>query len=179
MRTFVRAFGFCPLKGSCSTLRLELERFPPDIHLSAVVSKLSNRTRNGYSPLHIAIVVMTIGIGLLVAVPPLFVRSEQDKALDAFRYLADVHVAQNEFKEIHGHYASDLDQLDLRRPSPTYFTVGEIQLAVPDTNAPNWSLTLTRRGGGEAFGSYNVTFTKSGFDSAHSDIHAPIYPTAK
>lgn len=141
-----------------------------------------SRERRGFSLMEPAVVAL-IAVLAAIGIPTLLARSERQKASEAFKYLAAVQTAQEQFHADHQRYASDLSDLDLDRLSPAYFDVGAICATEGVSNEnpssrKSWSLSLTRSGGGvyKVYGNYSVSFTQQGFDAVNSDIDSAIYP---
>jgi hypothetical protein len=139
------------------------------------------RLRKAFSTIELPQLGMVIGIfAAFVGLPHLLRSDEQGKSLEAFRYLADVQEAQQEYLAVHGTFANDIDQLDLRQYAPTYFSVGSFADVDKDQAADRWTLTLTRSGGrAGGYGAYTVTFTQHGFDPAHSKIASELCPPGR
>lgn len=127
--------------------------------------------RRGFSLVELSVVVIIIGVLATFGVPRLLQNVERNKASESFKYLAAVRGAQERHQAREGTYLSDLTKLDIEQTVPTYFSVG-ICTATKDT----WTLTLTRSGASNGYGTYTVTFTDQGFDSANSTIIADITP---
>jgi type II secretory pathway pseudopilin PulG len=125
----------------------------------------------------LAVVIVIIGVLAAFGVPRFLVSVERSKAAEAFAFLSAVRDAQERYQAQNGTYASNLNNLDINQPNPTYFTVG------PCTATDNsWTCTLTRQGSTAGYGAYLVTFTTSadgtqaGFDAANSTIKPEINP---
>jgi len=115
-------------------------------------------------------VMLLIVVAAMLAVPSWLTWREQPKASESHRYLACVQVAQERYHAIHSQYAKYVYDLDMLRPEPTFFAVGELAPGSTGNLTDSWSLTLTRFGNTFLFGSYTVTFNENGFDALSSTI---------
>jgi type II secretory pathway pseudopilin PulG len=109
-------------------------------------------------------------------VPRLGTAMEKTRANEAVEYLTGVRLAQERHRLRHGRYAAELASLDLHRPQPASFRVGD--LAVRDEaigDGPSWTLTLTRRPTRIVRDPYTVTFTERGFEPARSTVSRLFY----
>jgi len=134
-----------------------------------------NPTRLQLTPLAVRVgkrgaVTLLIVVAAMLAVPSWLKWREQPKASESHRYLACVQVAQERYHATHSQYAKDVCDLDMLRPEPTFFAVGELTPGSSGNLADSWSLTLTRFGNTFLFGSYTVTFNENGFDALSSTI---------
>ncbi|TWU35824.1 hypothetical protein Q31b_52590 [Novipirellula aureliae] len=126
------------------------------------------------------IVVMTVlaalfGLGTIL----FFVRmnhQESTRASEAFEYLSDIRSAQQSYFIRTGAYANSLDDLDLSKPTPAYFSVGKLCVHNRNTDRTSWRLTLLRAGVSPLYGDYQITFSDSGFDESSSSIDAALMP---
>ena len=136
------------------------------------------RLRKAFSLIEIPQIGIVICIlAALVGLPHLLLSDEQSKACEAFQYLANVGEAQQEYRWLHGTYADRIADLDMRRNTPTYFSVGRFAGIGEAGLQDGWSLTLTRSGGRTGgYGDYTVTFTHNGYDPSHSDIAEELCP---
>jgi type II secretory pathway pseudopilin PulG len=112
-------------------------------------------------------------IALMVGVQWEFYR-ERARVAESERYLQSVRCAQETYRLAHGKYATNLAVLDLDRPEPTDFAVGELRPGETGELATSWSLTLRRFCGTAFYGAYEVTFNEGGFDASRSTVDARI-----
>ncbi len=117
-----------------------------------------------------------IAISVLAA-PNILSSREYHRAVQSFEYLESVKTAQDRFRQIHGRYAGDLSLLDIDRPEPTFFAVGDVVIGPSGSSDYSWSLTLTRYGDASLYGRYTVTFNERGFDTARSTAKPDLIPT--
>ncbi len=146
--------------------------------MSHAIASRPSRSRRGFSLVALTLVLVGIGVVAALGVPRLLQRGEQNKADKAFKYLASVQAAQEQYRAQHGAYASSIDELDTEIPPPTYFTLGVITPGDGQCLSENWSLTLTRAGSRTGFGAYAVTFDRDGYDASQSTIDPAICPLA-
>lgn len=112
-----------------------------------------------------------LAIGVVLGVPRYFQSIESTKAAEAYDFLTHVYDLQNRHHASHGRYAESLAMLDLARPLPTHFSIGDVQ-----TNDRGWMLSLTRVGSNLGYGDYRITFDEAGFDRFRSDVDRQINP---
>ena len=140
-------------------------------------SRATRLPRQGFCLVELPqLLVMLIVIVVFAGVPSLLHHYEQDKAADALDYLSEVHRAQEEYRLLHGIYASDIAALDMPRPAPAYFALSEIKpVWGHDGLEETWSLRLTRMGGRTSgYGQYTITFTQAGFDAKASSLASSL-----
>jgi type IV pilus assembly protein PilA len=138
----------------------------------AVMSKSS---RKGFTLVELAVVIVIIGVLAAFGVPRFLKSVERSKAAEAFQYLAAIRASQERYITKEGVYCDqeNKDHLDITQNTPKYFFAGDITTAQGgsgSTTDSTWTLTLTRMGSTSSYGSYSVTFTQDGFDSANSTI---------
>jgi type II secretory pathway pseudopilin PulG len=109
-------------------------------------------------------------------VPGLGTAMERTRANEAVEYLTGVRLAQERHRLRHGHYAAELATLDLHRPPPASFRIGDLAVQEEAESGPSWMLTLTRRPTRLVRQPYTVTFTERGFDSTRSSVARLFYP---
>jgi prepilin-type N-terminal cleavage/methylation domain-containing protein len=129
--------------------------------------RLSRTSRQGFTLVELAVVIVIIGVLASFGVPRFLKSVERSKAAEAFNYLSAVQSAQERYQSQNGVYAADVANLDINFPTPKYFTVG-----TPVSAEDTWSLTLTRVGASAGYGAYTVIFTESGYDATNSTIAA-------
>lgn len=135
-----------------------------------------NRPRRGFSFVEISVVVIVVGALAAFGVPRLMQSVERSKAAEAFKYLASVTEAQEEYLANHGTFAADLTDLGIKAKPPIYFSVGSNHPGHTGKFVDSWTLTLTRAGSSSGYGAYSVTFTEDGFDTGGSTIDSEINP---
>ncbi|QDT06157.1 hypothetical protein K227x_45650 [Rubripirellula lacrimiformis] len=113
-------------------------------------------------------VVLMIGTGAVVGVPIYLRSAETAKVNAAYDFLCDVQSAQQRHYDQYGEFSQTLDDLDLARLLPPYFSSGSIRKSAYD----QWSLTLTRVGSTFGVGAYDVVFNQDGMDQANSELAA-------
>jgi type II secretory pathway pseudopilin PulG len=121
-----------------------------------------------------AVFVVT-GFLAVMGVPQVLENSERSKASEAFEYLSSVQVAQENYRQIHGTYATELADLDPVHCTPAYFAVPSSMQA----DASSWTLQLSRAGAISRWGAYTVSFNQNGFDAhpGRSNIPDAIHPS--
>ncbi len=128
--------------------------------------------RKGFTLVELAVVIVIIGVLAAFGVPKFLKSVERSKAAEAFQYLAAVRSAEERYIAKEGVYTGDPTQLDITQQLPTYFTVGTLTPTQGASGDSSWSCTLTRIGSTSSYGSYTVTFTQDGFDTANSTIYS-------
>lgn len=126
--------------------------------------------RRGRSLTEFTLASLAVVIVLAWIAPPWVQNRERSKAAEACTYLDAVRKAQDRFLRHHGHYADDLETLDLDRPSPTHFAVGPIIHPNLSGDSSGWTLTLTRAGFSQGYGCYTVTYAQGGLDWRQSTV---------
>jgi prepilin-type N-terminal cleavage/methylation domain-containing protein len=141
-------------------------------------SRLSNKPRSaGFTLVELAVVVVIIGVLAAFAVPRFMDSVERSKAAEAYNYLSTIHSAQERYHARQGEYSTDLTKLDVKLTTPTYFTVGTVDVpATASSIETGWELTLTRTGAAAGYGAYTVIFNEDGFDKTNSTIPDSINP---
>jgi type IV pilus assembly protein PilA len=135
-------------------------------------------SKEGFSLVELAVVVVIIGVLAAFAVPRFRASVERSKAAEAFNYLSAVQAAQERYHARQSTYADDLDTLDIKFSAPKYFSIGTVSPGSTGDLQDSWTLSLTRSGASAGYGEYTVTFTEEGFDSENSTItdHTDINP---
>ena len=129
-------------------------------------------SRQGFSLVELAVVVIIIGVLAAFGVPRMLKSVERSKSAEAFKYLAAVRAAQERYQAREGSYTAVLADLDITQSSPKYYTVGAVGAGVTMSLEDSWTLTLTRQGASAGYGAYTVVFTEEGYDSVSSTIQA-------
>ncbi len=160
---------------------------------TAMTTALSNarikRCRRGTSVLSATVALALVAATVSLSVPEWLRARERATACEAIDYLSNVHAAQESYRAIHGHYADDINLLDLALVPPAYFDVGQIQLTrqlqVRIGNFENnksrtvepkesWSITLKRYAVQTVFAPYAITCTEDGFSKIWSEARGPL-----
>lgn len=102
--------------------------------------------------------------------------AESTRAGEAFEYLSDIQSAQQSHYSRTGKYTKNLDELDLSKPTPAYFSVGKLWVRHWGGDRASWQLTLLRAGVSPIYGDYQITFSESGFDETSSSINEALRP---
>lgn len=126
--------------------------------------------RQGYTLVELAITVIVIGLLAGLGVPRLMKSAERSKAAQAMAYLDAIRAAQERYVGLHGTYAANTSDLDIRLSPPAYFSVGTMGAGDTGTLRSSWTLTLTRMGRSSHYGAYTVTFTQGGLDATNSTV---------
>jgi prepilin-type N-terminal cleavage/methylation domain-containing protein len=128
-----------------------------------------SKARKGFTLVELAVVIVIIGVLAAFGVPKFLHSVEKSKAAEAFNYLSTVQSAQERYLAQNGKYATAIDDLDIKLPTPQYFTVGTMS-ETHDGGAPTWTLTLSRNSSSSY--AYDIVWTESGFsqDKAKSTI---------
>ena len=134
------------------------------------------RGRKGFTLVELAVVIIIIGVLAAFGVPRFLDSVERSKAAEAFNYQSAVRAAQERYQVRQGTYADDLTVLDIKMPTPKYFTVGTPEAGSSGDLEDSWTLTLTRAGSAGGYGAYKVIFTDQGYDATNSDIPDKINP---
>ena len=132
--------------------------------------KRFRKDKNGFTMVELVVVIVILGVLAGFGVPRFLQSVERSKAAEAFAYLSVIGASQERYLAREGTYAGALNDLDPRLNEPRYFRVGSIAPGDSKTLRDSWSLTLTRFGSPAGYGPYTVTFTKHGYDRAHSTI---------
>jgi type IV pilus assembly protein PilA len=130
--------------------------------------KPSAGTRQGFTLVELAVVIVIIGVLAAFGVPRFLKSVERSKAAEAFQFLAAVRSAQERYIAQQGVYASDLNNLDITQSTPKYFTVGTMSVTPASDGTSSWSLTMTRIAATSSYGDYTVIFTRDGYDPSSS-----------
>lgn len=144
--------------------------------MAEAVPSRPHSVRRGFSLIEISIALVMIGVLAAFGVPRLLQSVERNKASEAFKFLGQVQLAQDRSLQQRGRFASELSQLDTQFDAPQYFAVGAIHPGDSGSLKDSWTLTLTRVGSSSGYGTYTVTFTQTGYDSANSTIDSEINP---
>ena len=132
----------------------------------------SRRTRS--TLLDASLLVVTVAVLALAAVPKLLDSVERERATTACEFLAQVQSAQDRHLQRHGDFGASLGDLGITTPVPSGFTVGDL-VTTPGTDAFDlgWSLALTRFTSRDE---YQLVWTERGFDAARSSIPTKVNP---
>ena len=142
-----------------------------------MASMIKNKKAQGFTLVELAVVVVIIGVLAAFAVPRFLKSVERSKAAEAFNYLSSVNSAQERYHARNGIYADEVDDLDVKMPTPEYFTVGTFAVPTGETDfETGWELTLTRTGSSAGYGNYTVTFDHNGYNAGESNISNDISP---
>jgi prepilin-type N-terminal cleavage/methylation domain-containing protein len=134
-------------------------------------------TRNGFTLVELAVVIMIIGVLTAFAVPKFKAAIERSKTIEAFNYLTSIQAAQKRYHAKNSVYAVNVADLDIQMAAPKYFTAPKTFTAgISGDLEDSWTLTLTRAGATAGYGSYTVVFSEAGFDAENSDIPDAINP---
>ncbi len=142
-------------------------------------SRSSSGARAGFTLVELAVVIVIIGVLASFGVPRFLKSVERSKAAESFNYLSAVRAAQERYQQQNGTYADQISKLDISFPAPQYFTVADPVAGSSSTLESSWSSTATRSGSSSGYGTYTVTFTESGFDTANSTIPNEINPSGQ
>jgi type II secretory pathway pseudopilin PulG len=129
----------------------------------------ASRNRRGTSVLSATIALTLVAISVSTTVPEWIRSREQQTACEAIDYLANVHQAQEQYRNVHGEYAADLSLLDLAFVPPANFDVGPLCRSAIHADNDNWSITLTRYAVRTVVGAYSITCDQDGFKRIQSD----------
>jgi type II secretory pathway pseudopilin PulG len=130
----------------------------------------SRRTRSSDWIAECGVVLATAALIGSFGVPGLGTAMERSRANEAVEYLTSVRLAQERHRLRHGTYAAELASLDLHRPLPESFHIGDLAVDAAAEDGPSWVLTLTRRPTRLVREVYTVTFTERGFDPTRSSV---------
>ncbi len=133
-----------------------------------------NRFRCGTSVLSATVALALVAVSVSLTVPDWLRSREQQTACEAIDYLANIHQAQQQYRDLHGHYAGDLDQLDLAFVPPANFDVGPLRRTAIQAKSDSWSITLTRYAVQTVYGPYSITCDQDGFKRIRSNSHTPL-----
>ncbi len=125
---------------------------------------------NRYHPLRRIVVALVLGVCVTTGFGVYQIFGDRRLSAESHQYLASIQLAQDKFYRLHGHYAAALNQLDLERPEPTFFAVGEFSPGHTGSLSTSWSLTLTRFGDALVSRRGTVTFNEHGFDRDRSTL---------
>lgn len=129
------------------------------------------KSRNGFTLVELAVVVVIIGVLAAFGVPRLLRAVERTKAAEALNYLQAIRASQERYLTRESTYTSVIADLDVTFSALKYFTAGAMTGA-----ADTWSLTLTRITPAGGYGPYTVVFTQDGFNATSSTILPEINP---
>ena len=113
---------------------------------------------------------LALAASVLFVAPGVLRYLEAARAAESHRYLVSIDEAQQQYFAVHGRYADDLTQLDLDRPEPTFFAVGDLLPGSTGSLETSWSLTLTRFGERPLFGAYTMTCENGELDWSRSTV---------
>jgi type II secretory pathway pseudopilin PulG len=125
---------------------------------------------SGFTLVELAVIIVVIGVLASFGVPRFRAAVEKSRAGEAVSYLAAIRGSQERYQGIYGTYASSLDSLDVRQPTPKYFDVGTLEPGATGDLEDSWTLTLTRSSPSAGYGNYTVVFGQDGFDPVESTI---------
>jgi type IV pilus assembly protein PilA len=139
--------------------------------------KRFRRSRQGFSLVELAVVVIIIGVLAAFGVPRFRDSVERAKCSEAVQFLSAIRSAQERYQARKGIYATKLGDLDVAMQAPKYFRDSAgvdvdnstTLLNVGTPKNPSWKLTLMRDSASSSYGAYTVIFTTLGLD-AGSDI---------
>lgn len=124
--------------------------------------------RSGVTLLEVIVGSVFIVLLATISLPVIGETMEKRRASEAFCYLDDIANAQEEYRSLHGHYADELDQLNLPRVQPVFYSVGSLNTTTESADRTSWSLTLTRDRISSGDDTYTITYNERGFDRLHS-----------
>lgn len=113
---------------------------------------------------------LALAASVLFVAPGVLRYLEAARAAESHRYLVSIDEAQQQYFAVHGRYADDLTQLDLDRPEPTFFAVGDLLPGSTGSIETSWSVTLTRFGQRPLFGAYTMTCENGELDWSRSTV---------
>lgn len=142
--------------------------------ISTNTNHLTDCPRRGASVLSATVALTLVAVSASLTVPDWILSREKKTACEAIDYLANIHQAQQQYRKLHGHFASDLDQLDLAFVPPADFDVGPLRRPVIQSADDSWSITLTRYAVQTVYGPYSITCDQDGFKRIRSSSHAPL-----
>ena len=122
---------------------------------------------------------LVLGASVLFVVPGVLRYLEAARAAESHRYLISIDEAQRQYFAVHGRYADDLTLLDLDRPEPTFFAVGDLLPGNTGSLETSWSVTLTRFGQRPLFGAYTMTCENGEIDWSRSTIDRELLSNNK
>jgi prepilin-type N-terminal cleavage/methylation domain-containing protein len=145
-------------------------------------SRSNRRSREGFSLVELAVVVIIIGVLAAFGVPRFRESVERAKCSEAVSFLGSIRSAQERYQARKGIYASRLGDMDIAMQPPKYFkdsnnndldsaTAG-VYVDVTTPGNPHWSMMLQRDATSSSYGNYLVIFTELGLDSINSTIVA-------
>ncbi len=111
---------------------------------------------------------------LIISIPGWIRQSERWRVAESHAYLASIRDAQERFRAENGCYTDDLAKLDLDRPEPTFFAVGEVHPGLSGDLVSSWTLTLTRFGDDWFCDPYSVTCTEQGLLSQSRSLRTEL-----
>jgi len=95
-----------------------------------MVKKFYIRQQNGFTLMELLVVVLMIGILTAVALPQYKKTVEKSRAVEGLAIMKSYIQAQETFYLANGHYADDLDKLDITFPSLKYFKIDNTLIPV-------------------------------------------------
>ncbi len=142
----------------------------PMRRISKVIYMKKINSQLGFSLVELSVVIVIIGVLAAFAVPKFRDSVERSKASEAINYLSSIRTAQERYLYIESTYADDLANLDIKFPTPKYFSVGEFLAGDTGNLEDSWRLTLTRTGPSAGYGEYTITYGENGVVADESSL---------
>ncbi len=128
--------------------------------------------------MELSIVVVTLGVLAVCAVPKFLQSVERTKATDGFTYLADVGKKQELFRKQQGRYAYSRMELQAELGivliGPDNFKVSGYASGDWETR---WSVQLTRDGASSGYSRYTIVWNQDCWNSRDSSIPGELQST--